>query len=200
MRLWFFHPLILYPGLALISALLIFVSLRPDFAPRAPHPVAGRDVGGVIVLDRDALAAPEGSPANTLYVVRDGLGRPSALRVATKPGQPPLSPVDSGVRLLLNADTTAKIGQGGAIVDVSLRPVPLTVAQGLAVSLQGAGPADWVSQPVSPETQVLRFQLKGAPGGASAIGFYPFSEDQTYNYGVEIVQVRIYAAGAAPAR
>jgi hypothetical protein len=154
----------------------------------------------VLLLDRGGLARPAVAPAHTIRIVRDGLGRPAALRVATRPGQPPLSPVDQGARLLLAAQTAAAIGAGDAIVDVSIRPVPLTTAQGLAVSLQGAGPVEWVSQPLTPEAQVLRYQLKAAPGGARAIGFYPFSADQEYNYGVEIVQVRVYAQGARPAR
>lgn len=199
MRSWVFHPLVLYPLMAAAAAALIFLSLRPDWAARAAAPQAGRLANGALVLEGAALAAPDVQPGQVAHVARDGLGRPVALRLAVLPNQPPPGPADTGARILLGASAVRALGEGPVTVEVSLRPVPITTAAGIAVSLQGAGPAAWQPRDIAPQAQVLRFEFPSA-AGAHAVGLRVLSAYADYNYGVEIVRIRIVPAAAAPGR
>ena len=58
--------------------------------------------------------------------------------------------------------SAAVLGAGAVTMEVSYRPQAVNTAAALAVSLQGAGPADWVKLPLQPQAGVLRFQLPPA--------------------------------------
>lgn len=197
MRNPLFHPLLLYPALALAAVALIFLSLRPDLGIMTTSAQAGRYEEGVVVLEGEALAHPEVSPGMFAHVARDGLGRPIGLRVAAAPDQGEPDGEDRGVRILLTPEAAARLPAGPAIVEVLVRPVPVTTAPALAVSLQGEGPVAWARQDLPPEPRVVRF---AAPSGAgmSAVGLRPISAYADYNYGFEIGRIRILPATASP--
>jgi hypothetical protein len=189
MRHWTFHPLVFYPAIALIAALVILISLKPQNWPREPAPTAGAVAGGALILERAAFNAPDGSPDQTMTVVRDFWGRPQALRIAVLPGQPDPSPAETGARILLTPESAALLDDKPVAVEVTYRPLPVNAAQSLAVSLQGIGPADWVIQPIPPQPGTVRFQLP--PGFAvNAVGLRAVSPGADQAYGVEIVRVR----------
>jgi hypothetical protein len=190
MRHWSFHPLVFYPLVALLAALVILVSLKPQSWPRQPAPVAGVVRDGAIVLEGAAFDAPDDSPDQTMNVVRDFWGRPQSLRIAVLPGQPDPSPAETGARILLTPERAALLEDKPATVEVTYRPLPINAATGLAVSLQGVGPADWVIQPIPPEAGTVVFQL---PAGFApdAIGLRAISAGQEQAYGVEIVRIRV---------
>lgn len=198
MRTWLFHPLVLYPFMAVAAAALIFFSLRPDFAMGGPSAQSGRMAGEALVLEGAALASPDIQPDQVAFVPRDGLGRPTALRLAVLPNQPAPGPADTGARILLNSEAAAALGEGPVTVEVTVRPVPITTAAGLAVSLQGPGPAEWQTREVSPQAQVLRFDFPTHPPRIDAVGLRVISANGDYNYGFEIARIRIVPASAAP--
>jgi len=197
MRNPLFHPLLLYPALALAAVALIFLSLRPDLGIMTTSAQAGRFEEGVVVLEGEALAHPEIGPGMVAHVARDGLGRPVGLRVAVEPNQGEPTPEARGVRVLLRPETAARLPAGPAIVEVLVRPVPVTTAAALAVSLQGAGPVAWARADLAPEPRVVRFAVPSG-AGMTAVGLRPVSAYTDYNYGFEIGRIRILPAGAAP--
>jgi hypothetical protein len=190
MRHWLFHPLIFYPLVIVFAAFVILVSVKPQALPREPAPVAGQVQGGSIVFARDGFNSPAVSPEQDLFVVRDFWGRPQSLRIAQKPGQPPPSPAEQGARILLTPDQASLIGGRPVTVEVSYNPLPVNAASGLAVSLQGAAPAQWVSQTAPPQPATLRFELP-AQAGANAIGLRALSTEPDQAYGLEITRVRV---------
>jgi len=197
MRFPLFHPLLLYPALALAAAALIFLSLRPDLGIMTTSAQAGRFEEGAVVLEGEALAHPEVGPGMFAHVARDGLGRAIGLRVAVGPNLGDPTANDRGVQVLLDSETAARLPAGEAIVEVLVRPVPLTTAPELAVSLQGAGPVAWATQEMAPEPRIVRFSV---PSGASmtAVGLRPIAAYADYNYGFEIGRIRILPATASP--
>ncbi|MGE3141718.1 MAG: hypothetical protein AB7L65_00210 [Hyphomonadaceae bacterium] len=199
MRHWLAHPLVFYPLLAVIAAAFVFLSARPDLgAQPAAAAEAGRVENGAIVLEGAALAHPEVSADQVIYVVRDGLGRPLALRLAVLPNQPPPGPAETEARFALTPETAQRIANRPVIVDVTVAPLPVTTAAGLAVSLQGAGPTQWATAPASPEPQTLRYRLP-AVAAPEAVGLRAISAYADYNYGFQIMRIRI-APAETPAR
>ena len=201
MRHWLFHPLIFYPLVALAAAAVILISMKPQDWPRPPAPVAGEIHNGMLVLQGEAFNSPEKSPEQNMTVSRDLWGHARSLHIAVLAGQPDPTPADTGVRILLTPRSAAVLGAGAVTMEVSYRPQPVNTAAALAVSLQGAGPADWVKLPLQPQAGVLRFQ---APAGFApdAIGLRAISDQPGQSYGVEIVRIIAYptrAQGAAPA-
>jgi hypothetical protein len=73
---------------------------------------------------------------------------------------------------------------------VTYNPIPINAASELAVSLQGIGPADWVSQPSPPQTGTLTFQLP-PQFAVNAIGLRALSGNADQAYGLEITLVRV---------
>lgn len=198
MRNWLFHPLLFYPLVAILAAVVIFVSIRPQSWPRQPAPVAGEIQRGILVLQREAFNSPDKSPEQNLTIARDLWGHAQTMHIAVLPGMPPPTPAETGVRILLTEQSAAVLGDGPVTVDVSYRPQPVNTAKALAVSLQGIGPADWVTQPIQPQAGLLRFQL---PPGLSpnAIGLRVISDETDQSYGLEIVRIAAYPTSAAPA-
>lgn len=198
MRTFLFHPLVFYPLIALVAALVILVSLRPFSHTRDPEPVAGIIQEGAVVLEGASFNTPDPSPEQHMVVDRSFWGEARALRIAVLPNQPPPTPAEQGVRILLTPETAALLDGMPVTVDISYRPVPINAAPALAVSLQGIGPADWVIQPIPPQAGTVRFQL---PAGfaVDAIGLRAISEATDQAYGVEIVSIRATPNGPAAA-
>ena len=189
MRNWLFHPLIFYPLVALAAAAVIALSIQPQSWPRAPAPVAGVVQNGALVLEGAAFNSPEKDAGSTLHVDRDYWGHAQSLHIALKPGQAAPVATDTGVRILLGPESAAFLAGRPATVEVTYRPQPVNTAAGLAVSLQGAGPAQWVTHAVQPQAGVLKFELPGGPG-ATAIGLRAMSSATDQAYGLEIVRIR----------
>src|SRR5689334_633459 len=145
MRTWLLHPVVFYPLVALLAALAIAISARPLAWPRDPVPVAGERAGAAIVLAHDAFASPAPDPQQNLYVTRNFLGQPRALRIAVLPNQAPPGPNDRGVRILLSPQAAQALNNQRATVVVNYNPLAVNAATGLAVSLQGASPTQWVT-------------------------------------------------------
>lgn len=198
MRNWLFHPLVFYPAILVAAAVVILVSLRPFSWDRAPAPVAGEVRGGALVLEGAAFNAPDPSPEQHMQVVRSFWGEAQALRIAVLPGQPAPTPAEQGVRVLLTPEAAALLDGPPVTVEISYRPVPINAATGLAVSLQGIGPADWVIQPIAPQPGSVTYQL---PAGfaVDAIGLRAISEGTDQAYGVEIVRIIATPQGATGA-
>ncbi len=190
MRSWLFHPLVFYPLILVLAALVIAVSLRPQAWPREPAPVAAQVVGAALVFEGEAFNSPAVGAEQNMSVVRDFWGAAQALRIAQKPGQPPPTPAEQGARLLLTPAQAALIEDRPVTVEVTYNPIPINAASELAVSLQGIGPAEWVSQPSPPQTGTLTFQLP-PQFAVNAIGLRALSGNADQAYGLEITRVRV---------
>lgn len=192
MRHWLFHPLVFYPLAILLAALLIAGSIQPQKWPRPPAPVAGQVRDGALVLEGAAFNSPDNSPEQNMTVVRDFWGRPHALRMSVKPGQPEPTPAETGVRILLTDEAAAVIGENAVAVEVSYNPLSVNGASALAVSLQGIAPGDWSTQPLNAEPGVARYELP-ASFAVNALGLRAISSGDDQAYGVEITRIRIVA-------
>ena len=190
MRNWLFHPLIFYPLAALFAAFVIAVSVKPQSWPRAPAPVQAEVRNGSLVFRGGAFNSPAVGAEQNMFVVRDFWGRAQTLRIAQKPGQPPPGPTQRGAQLLMVPDQAAMIDGRPVTVEVSTNTIPVNTASGLAVSLQGAGPAQWVSQAAPEHAATLRFELP-AQTAVSAIGLRALSDNDDQAYGLEITRVRV---------
>ncbi len=190
MRLWIFHPLVFYPLAALLALLVVGVSVQPLAWPRPAGIVSGQIEDGAIILRADALGAPAADPRQHHIVMRDFLGRAQTLRIAQIPDQPPPSPSDEGVRILLSPEQAALIGGRPTLVEVSYQPLPVNAASGLAVSLRGATPSPWVQRTSPPQAAMLRFELP-ASSNVAAIGLRAISPGNDQAYGLEITRIRI---------
>jgi hypothetical protein len=193
MRHWFFHPLIFYPLATVAAVLLIAFSLQPQRWPREPAPVAAQAADSALVYAGRAFNSPASSPEQHMTVVRDFLGRPRALRIAVKPDQPAPRPAEQGVRILMAPQDAARIQNRPVAVEVTYTPSPVNAATGLAVSLQGAGAAAWVSQNIAPEPATVRFTLP-PQSAVNAIGLRALSNNNDQAYGLEITRIRVVPA------
>lgn len=190
MRHWLFHPLVFYPLAIVLAVLVIGISVRPQSWPREPAPVEAAEANGALVFEGAGFNSPAVGAEQDMTVVRDFWGRAQALRIAQLPSQPPPTPAEQGARLLLTPEQAALIDDRPVTVEVTYNPLPINSASGLAVSLQGIGPADWVSQPAPPETTTLRFELP-PQFAVNAIGLRALSQGTDQSYGVEITRVRV---------
>lgn len=188
MRSWLFHPLLFYPLVLIVAALVITVSLKPQSWPREPAPVAAQLTDGTLVFQGEAFNSPSAGPEQDMTVVRDFWGRAQTLRIAQLPGQPEPTPAEQGVRLLMTPDQAARLEDKPATIEISYRPLPINMAYALAVSIQGIGPANWVSAPLSPETGTVRFEVP-AQFAVNGIGLRAISGNDDQAYGVEITRV-----------
>lgn len=202
MRHWLFHPLLFYPLIAILAGLVIAASLKPQAWPREPAPVAGVVEDGAIILERAAFNSPAVGAEQEMMVMRDYWGRALTLRIAQKPGQPPPTPAEQGVRILLTPERAAMLEDKPITVEVSYLPLPVNAAAGLAVSVQGIAPAEWVSQGTPPQPGTARFVIP-AQFDVNAIGLRALSVLPDQAYGLEITRIRVIPgappAGAPPA-
>lgn len=190
MRHWLFHPVIFYPVAILLAALVIAISIRPQSFPRQPVPVAAARDNGALVFAGAGFDAPDDPPEQHMTVTRDFWGHAETLRIAVLANQPPPTPAEEGVRILLTPADAALIEDKPVTVEVSYNALPVNAASGLAVSLQGIGPADWMIQPTPPQPGTLRFELP-AQMAVNAIGLRAMSDSNDQAYGLEITRIRI---------
>jgi hypothetical protein len=190
MKHWIFHPLIFYPLVILLAVGVVTISLRPQSWPREPAPVAAQVADGVLTLQGDAFNAPSPSPEQRLTVVRDFWGRPQNMRIAVLGRQPPPTPAEQGVRILLAQDDAALISDKPVTIEVTYNSLQVNGAWGLATSLQGIGPAEWVIQPTPPDANVVRFDLP-AQVAVNAIGLRAIQNGQDDAFGLEITRIRV---------
>lgn len=190
MRNWLFHPLAFYPLLTLLAALIVGFSLRPQSWPRQPAAVAGVLRGETLVLERAAFDAPDAGAEQAMTVKRDFWGRPQSLLIAQLPSQPPPTPAERGAVILLTPERLELIEDKPLLVEVQYLPLPVNAASGLAVSVQGIGPAEWIPQDAPAQPGTLRFELP-AQFAATGIGLRALSSGADQNYGLEIVSVRV---------
>jgi hypothetical protein len=192
MRTWLLHPIIFYPLVAVLAALVIAISARPQSWPRAPAPVAGQTAGAALVLTQASFDAPVSDPDQNLYITRNFMGQAQALRIAVQPNKPAPSPSDHGVQILLAPAAAAALAGRPATIVVNYNPLPVNAATGLAVSLQGTGPNAWVSLVAPPQHGALRFEVP-AQAGVTALGLRAISTNanQREAYGLEITRISI---------
>lgn len=192
MRTWLFHPIIFYPLVAVLAALVIAISVRPQSWPRAPAPVGGQSAGGALVLAQTSFDAPTSDPDQNLYVTRNFWGQAQALRIAIHPNMSALGAEDRGVQILLTPNAAANLSDHPATIVVNYNPLAVNAATGLAVSLQGAGSTVWSVQPAPPQHGALRFEVP-AQTGVNAIGLRAMSSNanQREAYGLEITRISI---------
>ncbi|MBS0383825.1 MAG: hypothetical protein JSS00_00585 [Proteobacteria bacterium] len=192
MRVWLMHPAVFYPLAAIVAATVIAISIRPQSWPHAPAAVAGQQIGGALVLAQSSFDAPAGDADQNLYVTRNFLGQAQTLRIAALPSTPAPGANDRGVQILLSSAAATALANQPATISVNYNPLPINAATGLAVSLQGAGPAVWVTQAAPPQQGMLRFEVP-AQAGVSAVGLRAISNngDQHEAYGLEITRISI---------
>jgi hypothetical protein len=192
MRTWLLHPIIFYPLAALIAVLMIAVSIRPLSWPRDPAPVSVQHAGASIVLAAAAFDAPAPDPQQNLYVTRNFLGQAHSLRIAVLPNQAAPGPNDHGVRILLAPEAASALDGHAATVLITYNPLAVNAATGLAVSLQGSGPTQWLTQTAPPQHGILRFEVP-AQTGVTAIGLRTLNANgtQAEAYGLEIARISI---------
>ena len=190
MRNWLFHPHLFYPMILVFAVLVIAVSVRPQGWPREAAPVAAQVDGASLVFEGEAFNSPAVGAEQNMTVIRDFWGRAQTLRIAQLPNQPPPTPAEQGARLLLTPEQAALIDDKPVTVEVTYTPLPINAATGMAVSLQGIGPAEWVSQEAPSEPATLRFELP-AQFAVNAIGLRALSTGTDQAYGLEITRVRV---------
>lgn len=190
MRAWYFHPLVFYPLATVIAVLVILVSLRPQTLPRPEGPVTAAHARGALVYERDGFNSPSAGANQAMTVTRNFWGQPQTLRIAVQPSIAAPTPAEHGVRILMAPGDAAAINNRPVTVDVSYAPLPINAASALAVSLQGGGPAAWVSQPTPPQTGTIRFELP-AHSSVNAIGLRAISTSGGEAYGLEITRIRV---------
>lgn len=184
------QPLVFFPLAIILAAAIVIFGLAPQKWPREPHPVAGEIEHGALVLSTPDFGTPSPSPEQNLTVVRDFWGRPLALRVAVLPNQPAPTPAERGVRILLTPESAALMTDRPVTIEVTYNPLSPNAATGLAVSLQGIAPAEWVTQEIAAQQGVARYELP-AQFAVDAIGFRAISDNTDQAYGVEIIRVRV---------
>src|SRR5262249_8106070 len=169
MRAWLFHPILFYPLVALAAALAIALSAKPLAWPRDPAPVTGVRAGDAIVLAGGDFDTPAPDPQQNLYVTRTFLGQARTLRIAVLPNEAPPGGADRGVRIPLRPEAAAALNGRAATILVGYNPLAVNAATALAVSLEGAGPNQWVTLAAPPQPAALRFEVP-ATSGVTAIG------------------------------
>jgi len=184
------QPLVFYPLAIVGAALIILFGLEPQKWPREPRPVSGDMQGGALILGAAAFDAPSASPEQHMMVTRDFWGAPLALRISVLPDMPEPTPAERGVRIMLTPEAAAIMEDRAVAVEVAYNPLNINPATGLAVSLQGIAPADWVTQPLAAQPGIVRFELP-ASFAIDAIGFRAISANNDQAYGLEITSVKI---------
>ncbi len=142
MRTWFLHPIIFYPLVALLAALVIAVSARPQSWPRTPAAVTGQQVGAALVLEGSSFDAPQPEAQQNLDIPRNFIGQAQSLRIAVLPNQPAPGAGDRGVQILLAPSAAAQLSGHPATIVVNYNPLPVNAATGPG---DPPGPVRWVA-------------------------------------------------------
>src|SRR5262249_19348828 len=147
--------------------------------------------GAALVWTGPGFDAPDVGPEQYITVVRDLWGKAQNLHIAVLPNQPPPTPSEQGVRILLTPADAAALDGKAATVEVSYNPLPINAATGLAVSMESGGQAQWASQNApSPPQGPLKFELP-AQRAPQAIGLRVLSNDRSEAFGLEITRIKI---------
>ncbi|HRP10414.1 MAG TPA: hypothetical protein PLK37_05215 [Terricaulis sp.] len=154
--------------------------------------VAGEIDGAALVLNGRAFGAPDPSPEQTITTSREGL------TIQVLANQPPPSPADRGVRILLAAERAGHVNNRAVIVDVAYTLPRTNPATHLAVSLQGIEPSDWETQALSAAGGRARFALD-ARLAVDALGLRAINETPDAPGAVVINDIRIMPAEAGTA-
>ena len=190
MRIWLFHPLIFYPLVLIAAAAVILISLQPQNWPRPAEAVAGQIEGQTLVLQGEAFNAPTDPANQDITVVRDALGHAQSLRLATLADLGPPSPNEPGVVIELAPDASAYLAGKRLAVEISYRPLPVNAAPELAIGLAGRPTMDWVTRPIPPLSNNVRYELPAQPT-VTGIALRPLLAGPSMTFGVEIVSIRI---------
>jgi len=153
-------------------------------------PVAGEIDGAALVLNGSAFGTPDPSPEQTVTTSRDGL------TIQVMADQPPPSPADRGVRILLAAARLSHVNDRPLIVNIAYTLPRTNAASRLAVSLQGIEPSEWDTQPLSTDDGEAQFTLD-ARSAVEAIGLRAISDTPGAPGAVVINDIRITPADAA---
>lgn len=180
---------IIFVAVALVAVLLTAAYfLAPRFLDHEAAPVAGARDGGAIVLAGAALGAPDTSPGQEIVTTPAG-----TLRLTVLADQPDPTPAEQGARVLLMPETAALIENKSVMAEVRFTLPAAAAASGLALSIQGIGPATWVRQEISPQSSVARFELPPQLA-AEAIGVRALSTTAGQTGAVEISEIRLTPA------
>jgi hypothetical protein len=183
---------IFYPLAALAAAAAVCASLGPNLFPAEPGPQAGAAAGQTLVFGPAALTRFEVADTQVSYISRDDFWHPEGVQIATRSTQLDPSPADTGARLVLDPAQAAQFAGKPLAVQVKVRPLPYTNATALAAAAEAPGPTTWVVQKLPAESATLTFRFPAQDGAApDAIGFWPIATTRDYDYGVEILEVRI---------
>lgn len=174
-----------------LAALASAIAWGPSLIDPRGAPVAGEKEGHTIILNGSALHSPDPSPEQVASVTAH-----SALRIEVLPNQPPPTPAERGVRILLTPERAHFIKDKQVLVEVSYQPSQAfwnsttPMASGLAVSLQGIGPAEWRVASVVEQVGVASFELL-AELEVNAIGIRAISEVDDQGGSLEITEIRL---------
>ncbi len=193
---------VFYPAVLTLAGLAILASLGPAAFPERPTAQAGRREGGDLVFDPEALFHVDEGGTQVLHRVRErGVGRALAVQIATRRDAGAPDPALPGAQLRLDPAAMAPFAGEPLEVVVKVRPLPYTTAERLALSAAAGASGregarvQWVAAALPSESASLSFVLPALEGGPpGAIGFWPASAPSDYDYGVEIVEVRLRAA------
>jgi len=188
------RAILFYPLAALAMAAAIAASFGPELLPKKVGPQTGKLERGALIFDAEALSHMDIPDTQVAYVDRDDFWRPAGMQIATRRTHLAPSPAIPGARLLLDRAQTAAFAGKALTIQVKVRPLPYTTATSLAVSAQAPGPVTWTAQKLPSESAALSFHFPAIEGGApEAIGFWPVTTATDYDYGLEIVEVRVSA-------
>jgi len=183
-RDWIFYPLI-----ALAAAGMIALSFGPAPWRPAPAAQAGDRQEGALVFTPDALEQIE--PRGAVTSVSYAGWSPTAVRIATPPGQGEPGAATPAARLQLSADAGQALAGKALIVELLVRPVPLSTAPNLAVAITRGGAQSWARTEIGAEPALVTFKFEAAPGPVEAIALYPINPSQDRPLSVEIGEIRV---------
>ena len=178
------NPYLYIAILLAVGAALLVWSFSLD--PRG-KPVAGHEDGAALILSGRDLRAPDPSPEQSHSIANGHLS------LSVLPNQPPPTPAERGVRILLASARTAHVNDRSVIVEVRYSVASANPASGLAVSLQGIGPSEWVSQTLSAEAGTARFELP-PQNLVDSIGLRALSDTPNQPGALNITEIRVSPA------
>lgn len=181
-RAWIFYPLV-----ALVAAALIAISFGPAPFRAPPAPQAGVRQEGALVFTADALAHAFPGVGATSVAYRGW--SPTGFRVAAPAGA--ATPGPDAARLKLTPDAAQSLVGKPLIVEILVRPVPLTTAPELAVGLESGGAITWARSPIAPEPGLVRLTFPAIAGPIDAIALTPLVPAPDRPLSVEIGEIRI---------
>lgn len=175
--------LLLYVFYILVTGGVLLAAWRA-VDPRG-KPVSGEITDGALILRSNEFRAPDSSPEQTYSLSRE------ALSIVVLPDQPPPTPAERGVRILLAKERAALINDRAVTVEVRYALPAGSPASGLAVSLQGIAPAEWISHEFTDAEGVAQYALPAQFADVNAIGLRALSDAEGQSGAVNIREIRI---------